>query len=159
MYLITNIKNIGKWILFIFESIIFLLIPSCIAIPYSLNFMINPNMLVIAELNNKERSFLTSHIIRNGLASLYLLFGFVFGCLGQFGPQEVFNYDDIVSNILNRRLRKLSRKLSNKIGNLKQQLIYKGFHEDCIIEWINEYNECPICKNDKFEDCVEYLEL
>jgi hypothetical protein len=121
--------------------------------------MIDPNMLVIAELNNRERSYLTSHIIRNGLASLYLLFGFVFGWLGQFGPEEVFNYDDMVSNIINKRLRRKSKKLSNRIEELKSKLINQGFHEDCIIEWINEYNECPICKNDKFEDCVEYLEL
>jgi hypothetical protein len=128
--------------------------------------MIDPNKLVIADLSNKERSYLKSHIIRNGFASICLFFGYVFGCLGQFSPEEVFNYDDIVSNIINKRLRKQSKKinkrlrkeskiLSNKIEELKSQLIIKGFHEECIIEWIENHDECPICKIDKFEDCLE----
>lgn len=148
-----RISNIGKWTLFMLESIVFIFIPSDICLPYSTRFLIDPVVLDFDKLSVEERAEVKFHVIINGLVSLYICMGVLFGCFGKFAPGDVFKQDAILFKIKN------TREKSTCCICLEQYTIDSdivilpckhGFHEQCVDIWRNKSKEtptCPVCRH------------
>lgn len=143
-----RVLNMLKWLLFMIEPIMFILIPSSICLPFSTSNLIDSYRLDLESLTFQERQEVKFTLVATGFASLFALFGFGLGCFGRFSPADVFG-KILLSRIIEVRhgsaccvcLEKFT--LTDEIKVLPCDHV---FHHHCIDLWLAEHDECPLCK-------------
>ena len=147
----TRIENILGWCILMFESVLYLIIPSSICIPYSSRYVIDTRKIDLASLNERERYEVCYKVIFAGFASIATFSAFGFGKLGQFGPGDTFKSSDrLAKRFLDFRQQ---TTCSICLEPLVPPTIIKEmtrcnhvFHEACVEEWLQRKSTCPLCR-------------
>lgn len=147
----TRLKNMGQWLVLFLESIIFLVIPSQIVLPYSTKFLMDTRSIKLKRLRISERQAISNHVIITGFASMVALFAFGLGLFGKYSPSDIYakDGDNPMSIILNRRKKnKCCICLEKfKLDDIVRVLECKHcYHKECLNIWLQEHHTCPICR-------------
>lgn len=150
MKLKKRLKNIKNWCLLIFESIFFSIIPSN-TLPKSSHILFKSTGLKLSELTINERKVICSYICEKGIGCVLTFCAFAFGLFGRHGPEKVFRKSGCltvqkIKNVRSNSLCCICLCEFNYESSIKLLNCKHCFHEDCIDNWLNISNCCPICR-------------
>jgi hypothetical protein len=148
-----RLRTMAMWAQLMIESIVYLFVPSCMAIQPSARYIIGRRfMKLIHKLSWEERSAIKFQVVSTGLSCIPAFMGLGFGLLGTRRPSEVFcTHGNSVKTII------IQKRLKNTCcicmcGYIYQQDVYVTpckhcFHMACIAKWLSTKKECPVCRS------------
>ena len=143
--------NMSKWVLLFIESILFVTIPSDVALPYSTRFLMDISQVNLEKLGLLERQEISNHVIIAGFVSMGVAFGLGLGLFGEFSPHDVHGRegDNLMNVIINQRKKNKccicleGFNLDDTVRVLKCKHCY---HKKCLDKWLKDHKTCPICR-------------
>jgi Ring finger domain len=144
----SRLLNASKWLLFMIESIVFIVVPSEVCLPFSTGLLLDPERIETDTLTTAERREVRFTIVTTGLASVFALFGWGFGSLGQFSPRDLFG-NNLLLRILEARHGSvccICQERHSLTGVMKVLPCDHAFHPPCIDAWLRHSDSCPLCK-------------
>lgn len=146
-----RLANVGRWLLFWSESLIFIFVPSAIALPFSTCYLMDCEDFDFNTLSLNERHAVYSHVLVTGLASFSAFFAFAFGLFGKYGPADVYKRDgdNPLSIIVQQRKGNSccicleEFELEHDVKVLKCKHCY---HSECLKKWKEKRSCCPLCR-------------
>lgn len=148
-----RLRAMAMWAALMLESVVYLFVPSCMAIQPSARYIVGKRLLRLApRLSWEERSAIKWAAVGTGLSCIPAFLGLGFGMFGARKPREVFcaNGNSVKTVIVQRRLRNTCPVCM--CGYEYGQDVYVTkcrhcFHMGCIAPWLQRKRECPVCRH------------
>jgi hypothetical protein len=151
MKITQRITNMAHWGLFMLESLVFVIVPSDMALPYCTHYLMDTSSVKMSKLTSREREAIWYYVITAGFAAISAFLGLGFGVFGKYSPSDVFGQDgDTPINLI------LEKRRKNKCCICLERFKYDEgihklqcghcFHGHCMDQWRKRSKTCPLCR-------------